>query len=153
MGDWINLMIYESVLVVLLLIKGFQMYKELGETSLYLALFKDGAVFYALLYALSVANVIVIGSPFREPSKFAYLASMERVMHSVLTGRLLFTLQKASAERITTGTSIDLPTLQFSGSTGVPSTMDSRAESGSETLTPSLVAGELEEQPNQTTFH
>ncbi|EJD03512.1 uncharacterized protein FOMMEDRAFT_27477 [Fomitiporia mediterranea MF3/22] len=81
---WVILMIYESVLIVLLAIKGIQLYKEQGKTPIILALFRDGvvfsfsssidalihacvgAIFYLYIYALiafkalSVANVAVI---------------------------------------------------------------------------------------------
>lgn len=116
-GDWIILMIYESILLLLLVIKGIQMYKELGKSSLYLALFRDGAVFYVYIFALSVANVIVISTlSAHDKSKLGMLASIERVTHSILTGRLLLTLNKANKTLTDPShVTVDLQSIQFEG--------------------------------------
>ncbi|EJC98779.1 uncharacterized protein FOMMEDRAFT_149117 [Fomitiporia mediterranea MF3/22] len=114
-GDWIILMIYESILLLLLVIKGIQMYKELGKSSLYLALFRDGAVFYVYIFTLSVTNVIIISTlSAHDKSKLGMLASMERVTHSILTGRLLLTLNKAN-KTDSSHVTVDLQSMQFEG--------------------------------------
>ncbi|KAL5519449.1 hypothetical protein ACEPAH_1132 [Sanghuangporus vaninii] len=96
MGVWIILMVYEAGIVVLMVLKGVQLYRELGRTGLFLAVFRDGAIFYVYIFVLSVANVIVVSRLSRDLSTM--LASIERVLHAILTQRLLFTLRRAGSE-------------------------------------------------------
>ncbi|EJD03483.1 uncharacterized protein FOMMEDRAFT_154555 [Fomitiporia mediterranea MF3/22] len=133
-GDWILVIAYESVLLVLLVVRGCQMHNEVGNTALYLAMFRDGAIFYVCIFALSIGNVILISALSHDRSRFCFLASLERVMHSILAGRLLFTLQKASKDGIYATTSHALTTIQFSETTTVRTATDSGTGSGSETV-------------------
>ncbi|EJC98751.1 uncharacterized protein FOMMEDRAFT_161584 [Fomitiporia mediterranea MF3/22] len=100
-GAWAVLMVYEAGILGLMILKGTQMYKEyvhreLRSSALYKAIFRDGAIFYVYIFALSVANVIIISRLPRELA--ALLTSFERVIHAVLTERLLIALRRAIRE-------------------------------------------------------
>ncbi|OCB89035.1 hypothetical protein A7U60_g3843 [Sanghuangporus baumii] len=89
---WIILMVYEAGIIVLLAIKGSQLRRDLGSSALYRALFRNGTIFCVYVFALSVANVIIISAlPHRLAS---LLASIESVTHAILAQRLLLTLRK-----------------------------------------------------------
>ncbi|EJC98748.1 uncharacterized protein FOMMEDRAFT_170954 [Fomitiporia mediterranea MF3/22] len=101
-GTWILLMIFEAGILALMVLKGVQMYrgsvdKQHRKTELYKAVFRNGAIFYVYIFTLSVANVIVISRLPRDLSTL--LASVERVMHAILTERLLLTLRRIGHEQ------------------------------------------------------
>ncbi|EJC98750.1 uncharacterized protein FOMMEDRAFT_161583 [Fomitiporia mediterranea MF3/22] len=76
-----------------------------------LMVFEAGAIFYVYIFALSVANVIVIAS---FPRDFAaLLASVERVAHAVLMERLVITLRKAARHELEEEDLTRLDTMRF----------------------------------------
>ncbi|KAL5494760.1 hypothetical protein ACEPAI_222 [Sanghuangporus weigelae] len=127
MGVWIILMVYEAGIVVLMVLKGVQLYRELGRTGLFLAVFRDGAIFYVYIFVLSVANVIVVSRLSRDLSTM--LASIERVLHSILTQRLLFALRRAGSEP-EVDESEKLETMKFDESPRAINTTDTETGTG-----------------------
>ncbi|KIJ97947.1 hypothetical protein K443DRAFT_9524 [Laccaria amethystina LaAM-08-1] len=105
--SWLGLMVYDSVLLVLMIIPGITAYREQGNKGLHAVVYRDGVVFYVYLFGkmkpiacfddavltmdthtvLSATNVIVIKAL---PAKDLYiLSSVERCLHSALTSRVL----------------------------------------------------------------
>ncbi|EJC98760.1 uncharacterized protein FOMMEDRAFT_170961 [Fomitiporia mediterranea MF3/22] len=97
-------------------LKGIQLYREyedkqLRNSVLFKAFFANGVIFYVYIFALSVANVIVITT---FPRNFAgLLASVERVAHAVLMERLVFTLCKAARPGLDEQYLTKLDTIRF----------------------------------------
>lgn len=85
--NWLLLMAYEAVLLVLMIIPGVTAYREGGNKGLYAVVYCDGILFYVYLFVLSTTNVIVINA---FPADYFYILSpAERCLHSVLASRVL----------------------------------------------------------------
>ncbi|KAL5535980.1 hypothetical protein ACEPAF_4074 [Sanghuangporus sanghuang] len=129
---WIILMVYEAGIIVLLAIKGSQLRRDLGSSALYRALFRNGTIFCVYVFALSVANVIIISAlPHRLAS---LLASIESVTHAILAQRLLLTLRK-TVYGPEPGEAARLDTLKINERLGAIGTFDT--ESGTNSSQPS----------------
>ncbi|KAF7291319.1 hypothetical protein MIND_01276200 [Mycena indigotica] len=129
---YVLLMISETAVVVLTALRA---YRDLRNRSLHRSwitqLYKDGMLFYIYLLAISIANVLV---PILGPEYMAnWLASLQRVLHSVLTTRVLLLIrsQLAASQRFaqldSRGEELE------SGTYGGDATYDS-GSSGSRTL-------------------
>jgi len=89
---YILLMLSETTIFVLTALRA---YRDLRNRSVHrgwvIQLYKDGLFFYVYLLAISVANVLV---PILGPEYMAnWLASPQRVLHSVLTTRVLLLIR------------------------------------------------------------
>lgn len=85
--DWLALMVYDSLLLILMIIPGITAYREQGNEGLHAVVYRDGVVFYVYLFVISATNVIVIKAL---PAKYFYiLMSVERCLHSALTSRVI----------------------------------------------------------------
>jgi len=90
--NWILLMVYEAGILLLLIVKALRQYQMHGNSDIYKAVYRDGSLFYLYVFILSTANLVVIMTL---PHDFLNtLSSIERVLHSVLTGRILLNLRK-----------------------------------------------------------
>ncbi|KAH0580360.1 hypothetical protein H2248_001861 [Termitomyces sp. 'cryptogamus'] len=96
---YIMLVICETTMAVLTVIRAYHLFRE-PQTTWIIQLHKDGLIFYAFLLPLSLANIIV---PVTAPSMFAnWLATPQRVIHSILCTRVLFLiLRQRSATTLT----------------------------------------------------
>jgi len=59
------------------------------------ALYRDGLIYFVVLFSTSLINVIFIAKMFDSPY-FYLLADLQSVLHSVLTSRLIINLRKAA---------------------------------------------------------
>ncbi|KAF7305600.1 hypothetical protein HMN09_00813200 [Mycena chlorophos] len=89
---YILLMLSETTIVILTALRA---YRDLRNQNLHrgwlIQLYKDGLFFYFYLLAISIANVLV---PILGPEYMAnWLASPQRVLHSVLTTRVLLLIR------------------------------------------------------------
>ncbi|KAJ7584804.1 hypothetical protein C8J56DRAFT_949088 [Mycena floridula] len=91
---FVLLAIMESVIAALMLSKAAQHLRQ-SRSPWVVALYRDGLLFYCFLLFLSVANVI---SPIVLPLFTSWLASPQRVFHSVLSSRILFLIFRNQAE-------------------------------------------------------
>ncbi|EJC98761.1 uncharacterized protein FOMMEDRAFT_161594 [Fomitiporia mediterranea MF3/22] len=120
-GAWIILMVFEAGILGMTALKGIQLYREyenkqLRNSALFKAFFTNGAIFYVYVFALSVANVIIITSFPRD--YVGLLASVERVAHAVLMERLVITLCKAARPEPEEEDLTKLDTMRFEQSQG-----------------------------------
>ncbi|KAJ8689065.1 hypothetical protein PTI98_013129 [Pleurotus ostreatus] len=84
---YVLLVISETIIVTLTLIKAFQHLRH-TRSSWVVQLYRDGFLFYLYLLGFAVANVIV---PVAGPPELAnWLATPQRIAHSVLCNRVLF---------------------------------------------------------------
>jgi hypothetical protein len=89
--DYVTVIIYESVILFLTLYSGYKRFRH-SATPLLVILYRDGVLFFSLLFALSLGNVLtlVIGTP------KAYLTTLQSVFHSLLSTRILLHAREAA---------------------------------------------------------
>ncbi|KAJ7582085.1 hypothetical protein C8J56DRAFT_243941 [Mycena floridula] len=93
--DFVMLMVYETALVVLTFIKGIQHFRQ-GTSSLSYTFFRDGLMYYIILLAVSVVNVVIL---FVEQRQFSnLLTSFQRVIHSVFSARIILNLREKNRQ-------------------------------------------------------
>jgi len=96
---FILIMSFETVILTLTLIKGLEHFRRAGS-PLVTVLYRDGILNYVYLFILSVINLVVITSA---PHGFTtLLTAMQRVAHSILSGRILLHLRQAASVRVVT---------------------------------------------------
>ncbi|KIJ97955.1 hypothetical protein K443DRAFT_9528 [Laccaria amethystina LaAM-08-1] len=86
--NWVVFMIYEVVILVLMIIPGIASYRLGGNVGLYHVIYRDGIIMYIYL----VVNVVVVCAFYRE--YFAVISSVERVLHSLLTSRVVLHIRE-----------------------------------------------------------
>ncbi|KAF8154956.1 hypothetical protein B0H34DRAFT_546227 [Crassisporium funariophilum] len=101
---WVILMIWDALVLVLIMIPGYQSYRYGGHSALYDAVYRDGAVYYLYIFVLSTINIVVIKmlptayqhllTSYVSPTYIIRLVmltrdSLERCLHSVLASRIL----------------------------------------------------------------
>jgi len=93
---WVQVMIWDTLMLVLMLIPGFRAYRYRGVNSaLMKAVYRDGVVYYLFLFALSFLNIlliIILPLPYRH-----LLMTPERVLHSTFASRVVLHI-RAQAE-------------------------------------------------------
>ncbi|KAJ6518215.1 hypothetical protein C8R47DRAFT_8740 [Mycena vitilis] len=90
---YIMLMVFETTNFVLTAIKAYRDLRRSRQPWL-VQLYRDGLLFYVYLLAISLANILV---PILAPPMYAnWLASPQRILHSVLCTRVLLLLRGGS---------------------------------------------------------
>ncbi|KAF9270510.1 hypothetical protein L218DRAFT_40022 [Marasmius fiardii PR-910] len=92
---WVLMMVYDSGMLVMILIPGVAAYRSGGRSELMKTIYRDGVIYYAYLFLISLINVIVI--LILPPDLVHLLNSFERVLHSVLTSRAILHIRQAVA--------------------------------------------------------
>lgn len=85
--NWVILMIYEAVLLMLMLIRGIAAYRWGGRSALHRVVYGEGIAFYICIFVLSTLNVVVLNT--LSANYLDFLSSVERCLHSILTSRVL----------------------------------------------------------------
>ncbi|KAK0448296.1 uncharacterized protein EV420DRAFT_1567317 [Desarmillaria tabescens] len=89
-----SLLLLETVMVVLTVWKAFRLFR--GSTNLLISrFFRDGIMYYICLFALTLANVLVI--LLAPHDMLDLLDTLLRVSHSILCCRLLLGLRETAA--------------------------------------------------------
>jgi len=84
---WMQLIAWNALLLVLMVIPAVRAYRCGGSTALTRGVYRDGVIYYLYLFVLSSINVIIIETL---PDQYQHLlASVTRVLHSILTSRAL----------------------------------------------------------------
>ncbi|TFY71511.1 hypothetical protein EVG20_g1502 [Dentipellis fragilis] len=87
---------YESVIIVLTLIKGWQ-HLRTSNSRLVVLLYRDGILAYLLIFASSIANVLVL---LLGPLEYADLLILtQRVIHVILTNRIFLNIRRSALAR------------------------------------------------------
>jgi len=90
--EWALIMGFEGGILILTFIKGYQTLRIGPRSGLMRLVYVDGILYYIALFALATMNLIAI---LTLPGAFANIFSfLQRIMHSVLTGRMLLQLRK-----------------------------------------------------------
>ncbi|KAH7926616.1 hypothetical protein BV22DRAFT_345883 [Leucogyrophana mollusca] len=95
-ADWIVFAIVQGVCFILMARKAYQVFKrEQGSTNLYHTVLQDGVVYYAVIFLLSLLNVVVVAT---QPEILDLLLTTPvRVIHSVVAGRIILHIRQVGA--------------------------------------------------------
>jgi len=85
---------FELNVLCLSLFKWIPQWRE-GSTLLIRTLYRDGIIYFAVLFSISLANAILVIKLFNSPSYYILLEP-QRVLHSILTSRLIINVRKAA---------------------------------------------------------
>ncbi|KAK1220772.1 hypothetical protein PQX77_016449 [Marasmius sp. AFHP31] len=95
---WILLMIYDSASFMLMGIPGFKAYRTGGTSNFVKVVYRDGVIYYALVFLVSLVNVIII---LILPHDFVHIISpFERVLHSILTSHAILHIRKVATQTV-----------------------------------------------------
>jgi len=86
-------MVVELNILCLSLVKGFSQWRR-SSTPLVHTLYRDGVVYFAVLFSISLMNLIFVLKTFNTPY-FYIVAEPQRVFHSVLASRVIINVRKA----------------------------------------------------------
>ncbi|KLO18884.1 hypothetical protein SCHPADRAFT_885781 [Schizopora paradoxa] len=91
------IMVAESNVLILSLYRGFSQWRR-DSTPLVHTLYRDGVMYFAVLFSISLANAIIISIEYNSP--FYYILTlMQRIFHSILTSHLVLNVRKAAVGR------------------------------------------------------
>ncbi|KIM37623.1 hypothetical protein M413DRAFT_258573 [Hebeloma cylindrosporum] len=93
---WSELIAWDALVLVLMLIPGIGAYRSGGNSALMKAVYRDGAIYYLYLFTLSAINIVVVSV--LPPQYQHLLTSAERVLHSMLTSRVLLHIRSHTSE-------------------------------------------------------
>ncbi|KLO19409.1 hypothetical protein SCHPADRAFT_75928 [Schizopora paradoxa] len=93
--DYGLIMIVELTIISLTVWKGFSQWKMRGNSTLLTTLYRDGALFFAFLFAISMGNFLLYMITPRAMLEFL-LPEPQRTLHSVLTARIILHLRGAA---------------------------------------------------------
>ncbi|KAG7091687.1 hypothetical protein E1B28_010706 [Marasmius oreades] len=116
---WILLMLADMAGFILMAIPGISAYRSGGSSSFVKVVYRDGVIYYALTFMVSLINVIVI--LILSPDLVLLLTGLERVLHSILASHVILHIRKmASQDNIhgQTSTGIILTTIEFTSFIG-----------------------------------
>jgi len=95
---WIQLIAWNALLLILMLVPAIRAYRHGGSTTLTKRVYRDGVIYYLYLFVLSSINVIIIETL---PHQYQHLlASVTRVLHSVLTSRVLLYIRSQARDNL-----------------------------------------------------
>jgi len=92
---WVQLFVWNALVLMLMLVPAVQAYRSGGNRALTRAVYRDGVIYYLYLFVLSFINVVVVRT--LPPQYQQLLLSLQRVLHSMLTSRVLLHI-RAQAE-------------------------------------------------------
>ncbi|KAL5480240.1 hypothetical protein ACEPAI_1510 [Sanghuangporus weigelae] len=90
--DFVLVMIIESIMLVLLVVKALEYFKH-SRSTLMVRMFKDGVIYFIFILITSIANVIVIIAAPIELHNF--LIVTQRILHSIFCSRVLLHIRGA----------------------------------------------------------
>ncbi|KAI0780737.1 hypothetical protein BD413DRAFT_463774, partial [Trametes elegans] len=137
---WSAMLWFDTVIFALTLYKAIQMRREISSGSLIERLFRDGTIYYGILVALNMTNIVTfLKTPSGSPMK-GVASVMANVLSMTLTSRLMLNLRDPSltSGRRIGGTSqrVDLPGLSTGRfSTRISFTRRPTTVTGTECLT------------------
>lgn len=95
---YVLLVLSETTMAILTAIQAYRHLRH-SQSKWVIHLYKDGILFYFFLLSISLANIIV---PITAPSIFAnWLATPQRVIHSILCTRVLFLIMRQRSTGMT----------------------------------------------------
>ncbi|KLO09662.1 hypothetical protein SCHPADRAFT_943474 [Schizopora paradoxa] len=100
-GIFVNyciIMAVELNLFLVMVVKGFSLWRR-ESTPLIHTLYRDGVVYFVVLFLVALLNVVCVERSFNTP--YFYIATAhERVFHSILASRVILNVRKAAASGV-----------------------------------------------------
>ncbi|KAG7091409.1 hypothetical protein E1B28_010446 [Marasmius oreades] len=93
---WILLMIIDGAGFILMAIPGVKAYRSGGNSNLIRAVYRDGVIYYALIFMVSLVNVIII--LLLPPELVIIISPFERVLHSILASRVILHIRRVALQ-------------------------------------------------------
>ncbi|KLO09663.1 hypothetical protein SCHPADRAFT_943475 [Schizopora paradoxa] len=90
-------MVVEFNILCLSIVKGFSQWR-INSTPLVHTLYRDGFVYFAVLFSISLINLILVLKTFNTPY-FYMLAEPQRVFHSILASRVIINVRKTLSDK------------------------------------------------------
>jgi len=91
-APWILLLGFETVLICLMVPKAVSQ-RILSKTPTYKVVFVTGVQFYVLSFVISLANIVIILSPFSTVVHTVLVQSFDRILHAILAERLVLSIR------------------------------------------------------------
>lgn len=92
---WILMMIYDAGNVVMMSLRGYTAYRSGGNSHFLNVVYRDGIIYYFCLFLVSTVNVVVIN--ILPPDLVHLLSSFERILHSILTSRIVLHIREVGS--------------------------------------------------------
>jgi len=93
---WVLLIVWDTLMLILILVPAVRSYRSGGTNGLLKVVYCDGVVYYLYLFVLSFVNVVVVKT---HSTQYQHLlTSMERLLHSILTSRVLLHMRTHAGE-------------------------------------------------------
>ncbi|KAG7091667.1 hypothetical protein E1B28_010687 [Marasmius oreades] len=92
---WIVLMVYDCASFILMSIPGFRAYRTGGSSNLLKVVYRDGVIYYAFIFLVSLVNVIII--LILTPDLVHIISPFERVLHSILASHAVLHIRKVAS--------------------------------------------------------
>ncbi|KAI0783204.1 hypothetical protein C8Q75DRAFT_811023 [Abortiporus biennis] len=92
--SFVIVIIFETFLLALTLVKGIQHYRFSDNPSIIAVLYRDGILFYLYMLAVSTINLVVVVAAPRDLANL--LGTFQRVLHSCLSARVILNLREAN---------------------------------------------------------
>jgi len=94
-APWIIVLVFETVTVCLILPKALLGRHSAVKTDLYVAVYMKGIGYYLCTLAVSVVNIVVVLSPQSSGFRDHVFAELDRIMHTIIACRLVFSIRGA----------------------------------------------------------
>jgi len=95
---WVQLISWDTLMLALMLVPGVRVYRSGGNSALMKAVYHDGVIYYLYLFVLSLINIFVVAIL---PVQYQQLlSSMERVLHSMLTSRVVLHMRAQAGDNL-----------------------------------------------------
>ncbi|KAG7089132.1 hypothetical protein E1B28_010840 [Marasmius oreades] len=94
---WALWLVYDSGTFMMILIPGLRAYRGVGRSELLKAIYQDGVAYYVFMFSTSLANMI--GNLILPYDLTFLLFSFARVIHSLVTSRVLLHIRQVAWER------------------------------------------------------
>ncbi|KAJ8078472.1 hypothetical protein PM082_012754 [Marasmius tenuissimus] len=92
---WVLMMANNIAALIMIMIPGFKAFKTGGRTGLVKTVYRDGAVFYAAVVAVSTANAVTVLT--LVPDLRLLLSAPSRDLHSILASRVILSIRHAAS--------------------------------------------------------
>ncbi|PFH47819.1 hypothetical protein AMATHDRAFT_50011 [Amanita thiersii Skay4041] len=94
---WIDLLVFETFLTGILLIRGFRAYKDGGNTGLFNVVFRDGLILYLYASGVTIVSLILVIS--LPPGLVLVTLFPVRAIHVAITSRILLRTREQGDKR------------------------------------------------------
>jgi len=115
---YLGLTCVEAVILTLMIISGFKLYRMEALAGLSEIVHRDGILFYIILLGITTANVVIGFSPLLVNLNTLMLTPLEGVLYSVLTTRIVLNIRQVGAHPNGAQTELHTSPMEFADPVG-----------------------------------